>query len=39
MSSVKALRNNLGKRMDSTINWAVAQCLYEGDLLTFDDLF
>jgi len=25
--------------MDSTINWAVAQCLYEGDLLTFDDLF
>jgi hypothetical protein len=39
MSSVKGLRNNLRKRMDSTINWAVVQCLYEGDVLSFDDMF
>jgi len=39
MSSVKGLRNNLRKRMGSTINWAVVRCLHEDDLLSFDDLF
>ena len=38
-SSVKGLRNNLRKRMGSTINWAVVRCLHEGDVLSFEDLF
>ena len=38
-SSVKGLRNNLTKRMGSTINWAVVRCLHEGDVLSFEDLF
>ena len=39
MSSVKGLRNNLTKRMGSTINWAVVRSLHEADVLTFEDLF
>ena len=39
MSSVRGLRDNLRKRMRSSINWAVVQCLYEGDVLSFEDLF
>jgi hypothetical protein len=38
-SSVKGLRNNLRKRMGSTINWTVVRCLHEGDVLSFEDLF
>jgi FixJ family two-component response regulator len=38
-SSVKGLRNNLRKRMGSTINSAVVRCLHEGDVLSFEDLF
>ena len=38
-SSVKGLRNNVRKRMSSTINWAVVRSLHEGDVLTFEDLF
>jgi hypothetical protein len=38
-SSVKGIRERLRQRMGSTINLAVVRCLYEGDVLTFEDLF